>query len=181
MIGDDPGQRRSLQALLASVEIELVAADNGRAGLKAFYAAQPDVVVLDLELEQIDGFEVLATIRELSDVPVLVLCRPHGGDTERVRVLRAGADDCLSKPYSRPELLARVEALLRRPRAKTQPAAVLSDEFVHIDRVRHRVEVLGVEVALTPTEFRMLATFAEHPGRVLNPAQLLELVWGNGI
>lgn len=63
VIGDDPGQRRSLQALLASVEIGLVQADSGRAGLRAFYAAQPDVVVLDLELEQIDGFEVLATIR----------------------------------------------------------------------------------------------------------------------
>lgn len=181
VIGDDPGQRRSLQALLASMEIEVVQTDNGRAGLRAFYAAQPDVVVLDLELEQIDGFEVLATIRELSDVPVMVLCRPNGGDMERVRTLRAGADDCMSKPFSRPELLARIEALLRRPRAKTQPAAVLADEFVHIDRVRHRVEVLGVEVALTPTEFRMLATFAEHPGRVLGHAQLLEMVWGNGI
>jgi DNA-binding response OmpR family regulator len=181
VIGDDPGQRRSLRALLESAEIDLVEADDSRAGLKAFYAAQPDVVVLELELQQVDGFEALATIRELSDVPTIVLCGPQGGDMERVRALRAGADDCLSKPFSRPELLARIEALLRRPRAERQPAAVLRDEFVHIDRVRHRVEVLGVEVALTPTEFRMLATFAEHPGRVLGHAQLLEMVWGNGI
>ena len=181
VIGDDPGQRGTLRALLSAAEIELIEADDGRAGLKVFYAAQPDLVLLDMELARVDGFEVLATIRELSDVPLLMLCRPQGGDTERVRALRAGADDCLTKPFSRAELLARLEALLRRPRAESQPAAVLTDEFVHIDRVRHRVEVLGVEVALTPTEFRMLSTFAEHPGRVLGHLQLLEMVWGNGI
>lgn len=181
VIGDDPGQRRALKALLETAEIVVVEAEDGRAGLKAFYVAQPKVVLLDTELRRGDGFEMLATMRELSDVPVLALCRPQGGDGERVRALRAGADDCLSKPFSRPELLARIEALLRRPRAEMQPAAVLSDEFVLIDRVRHRVEVLGVEVALTPTEFRMLATFAEHPGRVLGHAQLLQLVWGNGL
>lgn len=159
----------------------MIEADDGRAGLKVFYAVQPDLVMLDLELARIDGFEVLTTIRELSDVPLLMICRTQGGDTERVRALRAGADDCMTRPFSRAELLARLEGLLRRPRTEAQPAAVLSDEFVHIDRVRHRVEVLGVEVALTPTEFRMLATFAEHPGRVLGHGQLLEMVWGSGI
>lgn len=180
-IGDDPGQRRTLRTIFLESGIVLVEAPSGRSGLKAFYAEHPDVIVLDSELEDVDGLAVLTTVRELSDVPVVVIATQAGGETERVRALRVGADDCISKPFSAPELLARIEALLRRPRAESQPAAILDDEYVHIDRVRHRVEVLGVEVALTPTEFRMLSAFAEHPGRVLGHAQLLEMVWGNGL
>jgi DNA-binding response OmpR family regulator len=147
--------------------------------LRAFYERQPDLVVLDLELPDADGLEVLATMRSLSDVPVLAL----SGDEEegRVAALRAGADDCVSKPPSETELAARLDALMRRPRQGDLRPVVLTDEYVEIDRVRHRVMVLGHEVALTPIEFRMLATFAENPGRVLGHGQLLELVWGDRI
>jgi DNA-binding response OmpR family regulator len=136
-------------------------------------------VVLDLELSDADGFDILATMRALSDVPVLALT----GDEEAARVaaLRAGADDCLSKPPPEAELEARIEALMRRPRQGDLRPVVLTDEYVEIDRVRHRVMVLGNEVALTPIEFRMLATFAENPGRVLGHGRLLELVWGDRI
>jgi DNA-binding response OmpR family regulator len=118
-------------------------------------------------------------MRSLSDVPVLAL----SGDEEegRVAALRAGADDCVSKPPSETELAARLDALMRRPRQGDLRPVVLTDEYVEIDRVRHRVMVLGHEVALTPIEFRMLATFAENPGRVLGHGQLLELVWGDRI
>ena len=180
-IGNDPDGRRALEALLEVAQIGLIHARGGRAGLKAFYAVRPDVVLLELGLDDIGGFEVLATIRELSDVPVLAISAEGDGGTEPVRALRAGADDCVGVPCSGPETLARIEALLRRARVEPQLTAVLDDEFVHIDRLRHRVEVLGVEVALTPTEFRMLSTFAEHPGRVLGHGQLLEMVWGNGV
>ena len=180
-IGNDPGERRALEALLGEVEIRLLHGRGGRAGLRVFYAERPDLVLLELGLEDIDGLEVLATIRELSDVPVLAIGADGDGGSERVRALRAGADDCVGAPCGGAEVLARIEALLRRTRAEPQLTAVLDDEFVHIDRLRHRVEVLGVEVALTPTEFRMLSTFAEHPGRVLGHGQLLEMVWGNGV
>jgi DNA-binding response OmpR family regulator len=147
--------------------------------LRAFYERQPDLVVLDLELPDADGLDILATMRALSDVPVLAL----SGDEEegRVAALRAGADDCLSKPPSEAELEARIDALMRRPRQGDLRPVVLTDEYVEIDRVRHRVMVLGHEVALTPIEFRMLATFAENPGRVLGHGQLLEMVWGDRI
>jgi DNA-binding response OmpR family regulator len=147
--------------------------------LRAFYERQPDLVVLDLELPDASGLDILATMRALSDVPVLALT----GDAEegRVAALRAGADDCVSKPPSEVELDARIEALMRRPRQGDLRPVVLTDEYVEIDRVRHRVMVLGNEVALTPIEFRMLATFAENPGRVLGHGQLLELVWGDRI
>jgi DNA-binding response OmpR family regulator len=147
--------------------------------LRAFYERQPDLVVLDVELPDADGLDILATIRALSDVPVIVLT---GDDEEqRIAALRGGADDCVSKPPLDAELQARLEALLRRPRQGDLRPVVLTDEFVEIDRVRHRVSVLGNEVALTPIEFRMLATFAENPGRVLGHGQLLELVWGDRI
>jgi DNA-binding response OmpR family regulator len=157
----------------------LVRAENGNDGLRAFYERQPDLVVLDVELPDADGLDILATIRALSDVPVIALT---GVDEEqRIAALRGGADDCISKPPPEAELEARLEALLRRPRQGDLRPVVLTDEFVEIDRVRHRCSVLGNEVALTPIEFRMLATFVENPGRVLGHGQLLELVWGDRI
>lgn len=180
-IGDGFDARASLGPQLPGAAIELIQAPDGSAGLKAFYGKRPDVIVLDLELGDMEGWDVLARIRELSDVPVVLVTSTDGGGADRVRGLRAGADDCVTKPVEAGELPARIEALLRRPREEAGSQAVLDDEFVHIDRIRHRVEVLGVEVGLTPTEFRMLATFAENPGRVLGHAQLLELVWGSGL
>lgn len=178
MIGAGSSVGGSLEELLREAGIEVVQAVDGAAGLKAFYAERPDVVLLDLDLADVDGFEILSTVRELSDVPVLAITA-NDGETDRIRALRAGADDCMTKPTSEQELLARTEALLRRSRTAPEIAPVLDDEFVRIDHPRHRVEILGVEVSLTPIEFRMLATFAENPGRVLGHGQLLDLVWGD--
>jgi DNA-binding response OmpR family regulator len=178
-IGRDLGASGALRGLSDGARTELVRAENGNDGLRAFYERQPDLVVLDLDLPDADGLDILATMRALSDVPVLAL----SGDEEegRIAALRAGADDCVSKPPPEAELEARIEALMRRPRHGDLRPVVLTDEYVEIDRVRHRVLVLGQEVALTPIEFRMLATFAENPGRVLGHGQLLELVWGDRI
>lgn len=177
-IGVPDGASGSLKELLRGAGVELVDAPDGSGGLKAFYAERPDVVLLDLA--DADGFDVLGTVRELSDVPVFALAA-DAGEAERIKALRAGADDCISKPASEQEMLARIEALLRRSRSRPEVAAVLDDEFIHIDHPRHRVEILGVEVNLTPIEFRMLAAFAENPGRVLGHGQLLDLVWGDRI
>lgn len=181
VIGGDVEERRFLASLLARAEIALVQTGDAANGLRAFYEEHPDIVVLDLNLEDVDGLDVLARIRELSEVPVLFVTGPEGERDDRVRCLRAGADDCVTRPIDGPETLARVEAVLRRSRSGIQPATVLDDEFIRIDRLQHRVEVLGIEVTLTPTEFRMLATFAENPGRVLGHGQLLEMVWGSGL
>ena len=178
-IGRDLGGSGVLRGLSDGARTELVRAENGNDGLRAFYERQPDLVVLDLELPDADGFDILATMRALSDVPLIALT--GDGEDDRVAALRGGADDCVSKPAHKEELEARIEALMRRPRQGEVPPVVLTDEFVEIDRVRHRVTVLGNEVALTPIEFRMLATFAENPGRVLGHGQLLELVWGDRI
>jgi DNA-binding response OmpR family regulator len=170
----------SLGELLRGIGVALVEAADGSEGLKAFYSERPDVVLLDLDLVGADAFEVLGTVRELSDVPVFAMAADDD-EAERIRALRAGADDCIGDHASEQEVLARIEALLRRVRSRPETAAVLSDEFIHIDHPRHRVEVLGVEVSLTPIEFRMLVAFAENPGRVLGHGQLLDLVWGDRI
>ncbi|HTT94293.1 MAG TPA: response regulator transcription factor [Solirubrobacterales bacterium] len=178
-IGRDLGEHGALRGLSDRARIELVRAESGNDGLRAFYEGRPDLVVLDIELPDADGLDVLATIRALSDVPVIALTGLE--EEQRIAALRGGADDCVSKPTPDAELQARLEALLRRPRRGDLRPVVLTDEFVEIDRVRHRVSVLGNEVSLTPIEFRMLATFAENPGRVLGHGQLLELVWGDRI
>jgi DNA-binding response OmpR family regulator len=179
MIGEDAEKRTSLGQELNKAGIALVRAANGSAGLKAFYSERPDVVVLDMELPDADGFEVLRTVRELSDVPIFALTA-RVSEAERVRALRAGADDCLSRPASEEEMIARIEALLRRSHPH-EIAPVVEDEFIHIDHTRHRVAALGQEVDLTPIEFRMLSTFAENPGLALSHGQLLEMVWGDRI
>lgn len=180
VIGGDSAARRSLGEALGSAGIEFVQAGDGGDGLRAFYLEHPDVVVLDLELPDTNGLAVLQTIRELSDVPIVAVTEDDAG--ERVRGLRAGADDCVTAPISDEEMSARIEALLRRARRPGQEApAVLNDDFVKIDHARHRVEVLGVEVGLTPIEFRMLSSFATNPGRVLGHDQLLDMVWGDRI
>ncbi len=175
----DADVRDALASLLdeSGVGASIAAAD-GRRALKAFYRGRPDAVVLALELPELSGWEVLATIRELSDVPVLILA-DEDTETEKVRALRAGADDFVSKPLSKAEILARIEALLRRPRAREAPE-MFADDFVQIDHMRHEVEALGAKIVLTPTEFRMLAAFSRHAGQALSHSQILELVWGEG-
>jgi DNA-binding response OmpR family regulator len=179
-IGEDGPAQPSLKGSLDRAEIALVEAPGGSDGLKAFYAERPDIVLLNFELPDADGLDVLGTIRELSDVPVLVLAE-RDDEADRVRVLRGGADDCVTKPVSGAEVIARIEAMLRRPRSADEAPAVLQDGFVHLDHSTHRVEVLGVEVDLTPIEFRMLAAFGERPGQVLGHGRLLELIWGDGM
>jgi DNA-binding response OmpR family regulator len=178
-IADEPAVRDPLRDPLGRAEIDLVEASTGIAGLRSFYVERPDVVVLELELPDLDGFEVLSRIKELSDVPVVAVA--GDGDEERVVGLRAGADDCVSKPPLPEEVVARIESLLRRRRPGTIEPDVIEDDFVQIDRARHRVTVLGVETPLTPTEFKMLEAFTGNPGRVLGHGQLLDEVWGDRI
>lgn len=178
-VGGDPDTRRDLRGLLLGADFDLAEAGDGGTGLRLLYKERPDVVVLDFQLPDANGFDLLDRIRELSEVP-LVAVVARDSPSERVRALRAGADDCVTRPVGT-ELVARIEALLRRPRPAIEVAAIIEDEFIQIDRTRHRVQALGIEVTLTPTEFKMLGAFAENPGRVLGHGQLLDMVWGDRI
>jgi DNA-binding response OmpR family regulator len=178
IVDDDDDLRTMVATLLQRAGMGTIEAPDGNAGLREFFAHRPDLVVLDVSMPGMDGFEVLARIRDLSDVPVLLLTA-HGVEMEKVRGLQAGADDYVTKPFGRQELAARVEALLRRS-ADSKPAPeVLSDPLVEIDFAQAKARVRGRELTLTPLEFRLLAAFVRNPNQVLSQDQLLDLAWGN--
>jgi DNA-binding response OmpR family regulator len=182
VIEDDADIRRLLRAILEREGFAILGASDGQEGLRRLYASRPDLIILDVTMPGLDGWETLERVRELSNVPVLILTA-RASEMEKVRGLRDGADDYLTKPFGHQELLARIEALLRRARAAgPAPDAEMqafSDEFIEIDFARRRVTAAGREVELTPTEFRMLGVLVRHPSQVLSRDQLLELVWGH--
>ena len=178
LVDDDPNLRHTLGYALRQEGFEVFAAEDGERGLEAFHQSRPDVVLLDVMLPNLDGFEVCRRIRKESDVPILMLT---ARDTELDKVvgLELGADDYLAKPFSTRELVARVRALLRRTR---QPVAIAGERLesagLLLDAVRHRVTLEGREIALKPKEFDLLAFFMAHPGQVFGREQLLASVWG---
>jgi len=180
VIDDEEDIRNLLEELLRRAGHEVEKADDGRAGLRALHASRPDLVVLDVTMPELDGWQTLERIRDLTDVPVLMLTA-RGDELERVRGLKAGADDYVTKPFGRQELLARVEALLRRASSQPrgEPAGSYSDARLTIDFAQRAVTFDGRDVALTPLEFKLLAAFVRHPRQVLSRDQLLELVWGD--
>jgi DNA-binding response OmpR family regulator len=173
---DDADIRALLRELLERAGYDVVDADNGRTALRAFYAAAPDLVLLDVSMPELDGWETLERIRDLSEVPVAMLTA-RTAELEKVRGLKAGADDYMTKPFGRQELLARVEALLRRSAGREQRPETYADARVTIDFAQREVAVDGRAVTLTPLEFKLLAAFVRHPNQVLSHDQLLELVW----
>jgi DNA-binding response OmpR family regulator len=180
VIDDDADIRGLVRELLRRAGHEVAEAPDGRAGLRALHASPPDLVLLDVSMPELDGWQTLERIRDLSDVPVLMLTA-RGDELERVRGLQAGADDYVTKPFGRQELVARVQALLRRTQGQPERerAATYADRLVSIDFGQRAVTYAGRDVALTPLEFKLLSTFVRHPRQVLSREQLLELVWGD--
>lgn len=174
-IEDDPDIRQLLQTLLSREGYAVSEAATGRKGLRVFHETRPDVVILDLALPDLDGWQVLERIRDMSDAPVLVLTA-RSSEADKVRGLNGGADDYLTKPFSHVELLARLHAIRRRRTAGPVRAA-FDDGTIRIDFLRQQVYRRGVPVQLTPTEYRLLSAFVHHRGRVLSAAQLIGLAW----
>ena len=175
-IEDDADIRQLLRALLDREGYAVTEASSGRDGLRAFHQARPDLVILDLGLPDLDGWQVLERIRDMSDAPVLVLTA-RSAERDKVRGLNAGADDYLTKPFSRVELLARLQAIRRRQMAGSSPRAVFDDGVIRVDFVHQEVSLSGEVVVLTPTEYRLLAAMVRHSGQILSPDQLIELAW----
>jgi two-component system, OmpR family, response regulator MtrA len=174
LIEDDPLVRRGLQLALSRHGHDVRTADTGEEGLDGVRAFAPDVVVLDLMLPGIDGFEVCRRIRAASEVPVIMLTA-RGDDFDVVGGLEAGADDYVIKP-ARPTVLdARIRAVLRRGAGASDGVRVHGD--LRIDTTALTVSVRGEPVPLTPTELRLLLTLSRAPGRVFSRDQLLEEVW----
>ncbi|TDT77837.1 two-component system phosphate regulon response regulator PhoB [Litoreibacter halocynthiae] len=182
VVEDDPAQREVLAYNIRAEGYLVETAENGDEALLMVQEHAPDVVVLDWMLPNVSGIEICRQIKaksETRDTPVIMLSA-RSEETDRVRGLETGADDYVVKPYSVAELLARIRTQLRRSR----PSAVghrLEFEDVVMDVEEHRVFRSDVPLKLGPTEFRLLATFMERPGRVWSREQLLDRVWGRDI
>ena len=176
VVDDEADIRALLVDRLERAGYAVSTAANGREALRALYVVRPDLVVLDVKMPGLDGWQTLERIRELTEVPVLMLTA-HAAELDKVRGLKAGADDYVAKPFGNQELLARTEALLRRAPKQSDIHETYADGLVEVDFAQGAVRVGGRDVALTPTEFKLLATFVRHPNQVLSREQLLELVW----
>jgi len=179
VIEDDRDIGLGIKTVLAKNGFEVTAVANGREGLRVFHGAPPDLVILDIGLPEMDGWTVLERMRDLSDIPILVLTS-HSQEADKVRGLRGGADDYLTKPFGNAEFVARVQALLRRRQAAGRPPPEFYDDgTVQVNFGTQEVIVDGEPVGLTPTEYRLLAALVKHRGQVLSPVKLLELAWSD--
>jgi DNA-binding response OmpR family regulator len=176
VVDDERAMVGMVAALLGEDGYEVVTAYDGEAALKRHAEESPDLVILDRGLPKLSGDEVCRRIRATSSTPILMLTGEKGSD-ERARLLDLGADDYLEKPFSKKELSARVRALLRRatPAARSRPAASIGK--LTVDTRAHQATVAGDILDLTPTEFRLLAALAVHPGEVVDRRALLRAGW----
>ena len=179
LVVDDEDDIRSLvRDVLESEGHSVLEAADGRSALRLLHAEHPDLVILDVTMPELDGWQTLERIRDISDIPVIMLtARAHEWD--RVRGLRAGADDYMVKPFSPIELAARVAALFRRVPTTSERPLIFQDGLLRVDFAAREVTVDGHVISLTPLEFRMLSVFLSHPDQVLTRDQILELVWGS--
>lgn len=176
VIDDEPSMRKLLRAVLEAGGYAMLEARDGQEGLKLAALEQPGLVLLDLGLPGMEGLEVLQRLRAWSAVPVLVLSA-RDQESEKVALLDAGADDYLTKPFSPPELLARLRMLERHAQAPEEPACVRCGEL-EIDLGEHSVRLRGKAVKLTATEFAFLELLARHPGKVVTQREILKSIWG---
>lgn len=179
VVDDEQDIRALIRETLEREGHETVEAGDGKAALRQLHELHPRLVVLDVMMPELDGWQTLERIRDVSDVPVILLTA-RTLEWERTRGLRSGADDYLTKPFSPMELAARVDALLRRSRGReTDRPVVYEDAFVRIDFAQRQVTVGDRQVSLTPLEFRLLNAFTENRDQVLDRDHLLTMVWGS--
>jgi len=179
VVDDEPAIVRALSAALKARKHRVAVATTGAEALSEVATRNPAVVILDLGLPDMDGIEVCRQLRRWTDTPIIVLTA-EGAESRKVEALDEGADDYVTKPFSTPELLARVRVALRHRRAPAseEGSPVLRVGDIEIDIPNHRVTVRGSEVELTPKEFALLGALARHPGRVFTHGMLLREVWG---
>jgi len=178
LIEDEPQIRRFLRATLTAQGYRLFEAATGADGLVEVATRQPDVVILDLGLPDLDGLEVIRRLRGWTRVPIIVLSA-RGQEVDKVRALDLGADDYVSKPFGAGELLARIRVALRHAAgAAREDDAVFETGDLRVHLLRRQVFVGGREVHLTPIEFKLLTTLVRHAGKVVTHRQLLQEVWG---
>ena len=180
VIDDDPNVAELIKLILKPRGLLIYHAINGQEGLKQAYELQPDLVILDVMMPEFDGYEVCARLRELSDVPIVMLTA-KSQSSDVTRGFAVGVNDYVKKPFSNDELVSRIESLLRRKKSDDASANLTkySDGLLEGEFASHKVTLQGEEVALTPTEFKLLAFLIRHPNKTLSTRNLLAEVWGD--
>jgi len=182
IIDDDPAFRNLVEQVLTQKEYEVLKASSGQEGLRLMFDQRPDLVLLDVVMPGIDGWQVCSRIREISDIPIIMITGEYKSEEDIVRGLDYGADDYLTKPVGSKELVARVRAILRRaelPASKDiRKGIIYSDGFLTVDITERKVTVNDKRIRLTPREFRLFILLVENAGHILTHKQLLEKVWG---
>ncbi len=175
VVDDERPIRRFLQASLSG-QYQVIEAANGEDAIQAVVKDQPDLIILDLGLPDIDGVDVTRRLREWTQIPIIIVS-VREQEAEKIRALDAGADDYLTKPFGAAELMARIRVALRHA---PQPEAnsVFTHDDLSVDLAQRVVSVAGKETFLTPTEYDILRTLVEHVGKVVTHHQLLRMVWG---
>lgn len=182
VVDDDPRLREALEVglQLQWEEADVLAAADGEAGLEVFYQEEPDIVLLDISMPRMNGFEVLREIRRVSDVPVIMLTA-RGEDVDQAHGLELGADDYVPKPFSHLALMARIKAVLRRaempPPVDNLPDFTAGDLAIHF--LNEEVKVAGQPIKLTPVEYRLLYHLVRNAGHLMPHQALLDHVWGS--
>ena len=179
LVDDDPQLIRLVRANLESVGYRVLVAMDAHSALETVNMEMPELILLDIMLPEVDGYELCQRIREFSDVPIIMLTAKVE-DVDKVRGLKSGADDYLTKPFNVQELLARIEAVLRRtgPPDEAKILPTFNCDDISVDFVQRKVMVRGREVALTLTEYKLLCQLVSNVGRVMLHQELLTRVWG---
>ncbi|MFQ5613416.1 MAG: response regulator transcription factor [Anaerolineae bacterium] len=180
LIDDDPSLHRLLGQYLDDAGFEVLHAESGQTGLKVLFDNRPDLILLDVMMPRMDGWETCRRIREMTQVPIIFLTA-KGDEPDRLEGFRLGADDYVPKPFSFPELTARIQAVLRRTvqaDSNASPGDVLVCGPFRLDRARHLVTLNGEPLNLTPTEYRLLEVLMSRPGVVFSQEQLVTAAWG---
>ncbi|MGM0898180.1 MAG: response regulator transcription factor [Bacillota bacterium] len=179
VIDDEQAMRDLLARTLGDAGYSVLAVPTGEQGIERIRSGGIDFVILDIMMAGQDGFSVCRRVREFSGVPILMLTAIAGSEADKVKGLRAGADDYLIKPFSRGELLARIEAILRRTKGTAiTPEPILTTGRIELNERMRRVTADGKPVTLTRKEFDLLALFLSHPEQVFSREQLMERLWG---
>ncbi len=179
VVDDDKTLIRLMREALSKADYDVITAPNGIDALQELYAKQPDLIILDVMMPRMDGWETAQRIRQVSQVPIIMLTAKDE-ESDKLKGFAAGVDDYVTKPFSFAEIVARVGAVLGRARQvpPERKAKRYSSGTLVIDTDSRRVTKAGKVIELTPTEYRLLATLAENSGRVLSHEQLLNKVWG---
>lgn len=177
VIDDEPQILRALKTILSTKGFQVSTASRGEEGLAIATALEPDLIILDLSLPDLDGLEVTRQLREWSRIPIIILS-VRDSEREKVAALDRGADDYLTKPFGIEELMARIRVALRHAaQVKTNPHSIIKAGPIEIDLANHTVQRAGEEVKLTATEFKLLGYLAQNAGRVLTHQMILSNVW----